>query len=119
MLKQRRAAGEKVAKILFGAETAVDGALVEAAALVGALPVARKEAGLSATVGQEAIDRAMEAMTALTEARRALVAAHEALYDVQRRIGLREFSFGSAGEKPPYPPAEAMAPKPALVRLAA
>lgn len=118
MLKQRRAAAEKVAKVLHGAEAAVDGALVEAAALVGTLPVARMEAGLAATIGQEAIERAMEALGALTEARAKLVAAHEALYEVQQRMGLRELNFGALG-KPAWPPAEAMAPKPATMRLAA
>jgi hypothetical protein len=78
------------------------------------------EAGLSATVGQDAVDRAMEAMMALTEARRALVAAHEALYDVQRRIGLRELNFGSLGEKPAWPEKQlASMPAPSALRIAA
>lgn len=118
MLKQRRAAAEKIATALLESERSVDGAVARTAALVGAMPAARMEAGLSATVGQEAIDRAMEALAALAQARRALVAAHEALHDVQVRIGLREFNFGSLGEKPSYPPKEARVASPA-VRLAA
>lgn len=118
MLKQRRAAAEKIAKALLASEQSVDGAVAETAALLGAMPVARMEAGISATVGQEAIDRTMEALAALTQARRALVAAHEALHDVQVRIGLREFNFGALGDKPAYPPKEARVAAP-LVRLAA
>jgi hypothetical protein len=103
MSKARRDAATKVAESLFETETAIDTALTTAAQFVGTMPVARQHARLSAIVGQEAMDHAVAAMAALNEARRAIVAAHNALSTVQGQIGLGAVAFG-ASDKPPYPP---------------
>jgi hypothetical protein len=102
MLRQRREAATKVAKVLHATEDAVDEAIVQASALAGTMPAARREAGLSAVVGQAAMDHVVTAMAALAEARRALVAAHHALSDVQGQIGLGALNFGVT-DKPDYP----------------
>jgi hypothetical protein len=102
MSKQRRDAATAVAQSLFATETAIDGALSKAAEFVGMMPMARQDARLSAVVGQDAMDHAVSAMSALNEARRAIVAAHKALSDVQAQIGLGPVAFGAAGDKPPY-----------------
>ncbi|QMW23482.1 hypothetical protein [Sandaracinobacteroides saxicola] len=103
MSKQRKDAGFKVATALFETEKAIDGALAAAATMVGIMPAARQEARLAATIGQEAIDRAIDTVTALGEARRAIIAAHDALARVQAQVGLQEVNFGALVDKPPYP----------------
>ncbi len=102
MSKQRREAANMVAQTLFATETAIDGALAKAAQFVGTMPVARQDARLSAVVGQEAMDHAVNALAALNEARRAVVAAHNALFEVQGQIGLGAVNFGGLVDKPPY-----------------
>lgn len=102
MSKARKDAAFNVAEQLFATENAIDTALTTAAQFVGTMPVARQHARLSAIVGQEAMDHAVAAMTALNEARRAIVAAHNALSTVQGQIGLGAVAFGAV-DKPPYP----------------
>lgn len=103
MSKQRREAAAHVAQTLFATETAIDGALAQAAQFVGTMPVARQEARLSAVVGQDAMDHAVRAIAALNEARRAVVEAHHALFEVQGKIGLGALNFGGFIDKPAYP----------------
>jgi hypothetical protein len=110
MSKARKDAAHKVAQTLFQTEAAVDAAIASAAQFVGVMPMARQEARLSAVVGQEAIDRAVEALTALSEARRAIVAAHNALARVQGQIGLAEVNFGSLGKPPVHSASATEAP---------
>lgn len=100
MSKARREAGQKVATALFDTEKAIDEAMAKAAMFLGAMPVARQEARLSAVVGQDAIDKASDALMRLNEARRAIVEAHNALFDVQKLVGLGEVNFGGVGPKP-------------------
>jgi hypothetical protein len=107
MPKHRREVAEGVAKALYETERAIDGALSTAAGFVGVMPLARQDARLAARVGQDALDHAVQAMAALNEARRQIVAAHEALAVVQGQIGLAEVNFGGLIDKPPYPPKEA------------
>jgi hypothetical protein len=102
MLKQRRLAAEEVAVALFGAEDAIDAALMQAAHLSGIMPAMRKRAGASALVGQDALERVAEAFAALSDARRAMVEAHKALSVAQSDLGLGAVTLGGdAGEKPP------------------
>lgn len=102
MLKERRLAAEQVASALFEAETAIDAALVKTAQLTGVMPSLRKMAGASALIGQDAVERASEAIMALAEARRAIVETHKELSFVQGQIGLGAVTLsGEPGEKPP------------------
>ena len=102
MLKQRRMAAQQVAGALFEAETAIDAALAKTAHLTGVMPSLRKEAGASALVGQDAVERASQAIMALAEARRAIVETHKQLSVVQEQIGLGAVTLtGEPGEKPP------------------
>jgi len=103
MSKQRREAAQSVAQALFATETAIDSALAKASQFVGVMPMARQDARLSAVVGQEAMDYAVSALSALNEARRAVVSAHNALSAVQGQIGLGALNFGGLAEKPAYP----------------
>jgi hypothetical protein len=102
MLKERRMAAQEVASALFEAESAIDEAITKAARLTGVMPLLRKQAGASALIGQDAVERASAAIVALTEARRAMVETHKELSVVQAQIGLGTVRMtGDDGEKPP------------------
>ena len=105
MLKVRRQAAEQVAASLIAAESAIDAALTLTAKLAGQMPSIRADAGLSALIGQGAIERAIEAMSALGLARNHIVATHKELSLAQTQIGLGAVNVvvadGGGGEKPP------------------
>jgi multidrug resistance efflux pump len=100
MLNQRRAAAEKVAQRLAAAEAAIDRALTCAAELNAALPSARAEAGISAVVGQEALDGAADVYSRLVAARRSIVETHRKLDETKTQIGLRTVAIGDGLDKP-------------------
>ncbi len=97
MLKQRRQIAEQVAASLITAETAIDAALASTAALAGQMPSLRADAGLSALIGQGALERAIEAMSALGLARNHIVATHRELSLAQTQIGLGAVNVVAAG----------------------
>jgi len=102
MLKERRMVAEQVAGALFEAEAAIDAALSKTAQLTGIMPMLRKQAGASALIGQDAVERASQAIMALAEARRAIVETHKELSVVQAQIGLCAVRMdGDLGDKPP------------------
>ena len=86
---ERALVAQKVANELFAAEVAIDDAIARTSKLVGELVVARQALGLSAVVGGEAITKATQAVTALADARAAVVTAHNELADTKLRIGIR------------------------------
>ena len=100
MLKQRRLVADQVAASLFEAEAAIDAALAKAAALAGIMPGLRAEAGISALIGQGAVERAGEAFTALATARRAICETHMELSIAQRQMGLGAVMYGDSLPKP-------------------
>lgn len=95
-----------VAGRLYAAETAIDAALAEAAALVGLLPCARADAHLAAVTGQRAFDGAAASVLALTQARGHLVETHNVLSALARRMGVDIVAFGPIDkpDEPPPPP---------------
>lgn len=101
MLKQRRMVAERIAGALFEAEAAIDAALAKTAQLTGVMPALRQEAGLSALVGQEAVERATQAIVALAEARRAIVETHKELSAAKDQVGLGAVMTSTGGDKPP------------------
>lgn len=108
MLKQRRMAAEQIAGALFEAEAAIDAALAKTAHLTGVMPSLRRQAGASALVGQDAVERASQAIMALAEARRAIVETHKELSVAQTHVGLGAVRMGGDGGEKPAP--TAMAP---------
>ncbi len=102
MLKQRRMAAEQIAAALFEAETAIDAALAKTAQLTGFMPLLRANAGASALIGQDAVERASQAIAALADARRAIVETHKELTVAQEQIGLGavKLTGDPGGEKP-------------------
>ena len=103
MLKERRLAAEQVAGALFAAEAAIDVALTKTAHLTGVMPLLRTQAGASALIGQDALERASAAIMALAQARRAIVDTHKELSVVQSQIGLGAVRLDGADgtAKPP------------------
>lgn len=103
MLKQRRMVAEQIAGALFEAEAAIDAALSKTANLTGVMPALRAQAGASALIGQDAVERASQAIVALAEARRAIVETHKELSIAQGQMGLGAVRMvdGGGGEKPP------------------
>jgi len=102
MLKERRIAAEQIAVALWDAESAVDVALTKTANFTGAIPALRRQAGASALIGQEAMERASQAVMALAEARRALVEAHKELTLAKQQVGLGAVTMDDGGgSKPP------------------
>jgi hypothetical protein len=102
MLKQRRMVAEQIAGALFEAEAAIDAAIAKTAALTGIMPSLRKDAGASALIGQDAVERASQAIMALADARRAIVETHKELSIVQTQIGLGAvvMTDPTGGDKP-------------------
>lgn len=91
-----------VAGRLYAAETAIDAALSEAAALIGFLPAARADAHLAAVTGQRAFDGAAASLAALTQARGHLVDTHNVLAALARRMRVDVVAIGPI-DKPDEP----------------
>lgn len=100
-MSDRMQIARQVADQLFAAEAAIDAALATTATLAGLMPAVRADARLSALMGQGAIERAVETMTALSQARRSIVETHKQLSITQKQMGLGEVAFGGLVEKPP------------------
>ena len=103
MPKHRREIAVQVAKSLHASEHAIDAALTQVANFVAQMPAARQEAKFAAAVGQDALAKAITALTALNAAREAMVQAHEALAEVRDQFHI-PMNFGGLGDKPDYPP---------------
>lgn len=100
MLKERRMVAEQIAGALFEAEAAIDAAISKTAQLTGVMPALRRQAGASALVGQDAVERASQAIMALAEARRAIVETHKELSLAQVQVGLGAVAIDGGGTKP-------------------
>jgi hypothetical protein len=96
---KRRIVAERLANHLFTTEVAVDTTLALMRDLIAAMPRARLEAGLAARVGQQAVDRVLEAASGMASARRSLIAAHEALAEAKDQVGLRRITLVGGGDK--------------------
>ena len=96
---KRRIVAEQLASRLFTTEEAVDTTLALMGDLIAAMPRARLEAGLAAGVGQQAVDRVLEAASGMAHARRSLIAAHAALAEAKDQVGLRRVTLVGGGDK--------------------
>ena len=90
---------KNVAEKLFAAEDAVDAAMVRNTQLLEAIIQGRRDLNVAATTAELAQTRVAEAIAALSEARRAVMAAHAGLKNVQHRLGVDDNEFGPA-DKP-------------------
>lgn len=92
----------KVAKELWETERALDAAITQTGGFVTSMIEARQELNLSAVVGADVQTKVMEAMSALAQARSAVVAAHGDLAVLQRAMGIPTEAVGDGlpGTKP-------------------
>lgn len=90
---------QRVATKLFSTEKAVDAAMVEAAELLAGMVEARAQLKVSAITGDAAQAKLVEAISALGEARTAVVEMHRELAEVKLRVGIRTKLIG-VEEKP-------------------
>lgn len=100
----RLSVGEALAARLFAAESAIDQALIETAALTAALPAARADAWVSAVTGQSAFEGAAACISALALARAHIVQTHNTLAALARKLGLDTLAVGpldKPGDQPP------------------
>ena len=88
MLNDRLAATRMMFEKLTAMELAIDQALIAAAELTAAAPVARKRANLSPTVAADAVHLAGEAMATLFAARQKLMESHAAFAEVRDSLGI-------------------------------
>lgn len=103
MLEKRLSAVRRVAPELFGTEKSLDSSVTSTSSLMSALIGARRDAGLSAVVGQGVLDCVAESLRLQVQAQAKMVEAHQLLDGVKTHIGLRTFAIGTGGgEKSPY-----------------
>ena len=84
----------RLATDLFQAEASQDEAVSQLGRLAQSQTRSRRDAGLSATVGQAAFDALADAVTAQVGAQRAMVALHEALAEVKAGTSYRGVRMG-------------------------
>lgn len=99
-----QASGEAVAARLYRVEAAIDAALAETANFVAELPRARSAAYLSAVTGQQIFDDAIESLAAMNQARSRMVAAHNRLAALARKMGLDTLAVGPLDKPEDSPP---------------
>ena len=100
----RQSIGEALAARLYSAESALDRAMAETAALAAALPDARAAAWLSAVTCQRAFSGAAATISALAEARGHLVQTHNTLAALARKLGLEALAAGPVDKPGDTPP---------------
>lgn len=94
MPKKRLSVAKSVAERLFAAETALDHACASAGELHALLPMARLDAKLAASVGQDAFQQSAAAIMLMAQAREQIVAMHASLKEAGDSIGLGEIGYG-------------------------
>lgn len=83
----RAMVGRQIAVALEKAETTLDQALAEVAALAAMLPGARVRAELTAVTGQRVFEGASETLSLMAQARGRLVETHRRLEVLNRALG--------------------------------
>lgn len=91
---------KKGAKQLFVAENAVETALCEVATLANEVGRMRMNGGMSAVVGQDAIDDIADLYKNLAHARRTMVKLHASLDEVKTQMGCGAMMLGNDDGKP-------------------
>ncbi len=81
---------KRVAESLWAAEDAMDETVQKASALMSDIVQARKDLGTSHLLWDASMGKVAEATSALAAARKAMMDAHHALYEVKLRLGVRQ-----------------------------
>jgi hypothetical protein len=93
-IDQATALVARIQRALTSAEAGQDQSIERLARLAQTLTKGRRDAGLSATVGQPAFDALGRAMIAQIEAQKAMVELHNALAEVKSRTAYRSVRMG-------------------------
>ncbi|HEX5378287.1 MAG TPA: hypothetical protein VFW47_06915 [Phenylobacterium sp.] len=80
---------QRVATKLFATEAAVDQAMVEATEMMADLLKARQDVNASMVFADDVQVKLMEAISALSQARSAMVGVHGELAEAKLRLGIR------------------------------
>ena len=91
---------QQAANKLYAAESSIDKAMADASLLMVELQKVRSELNLSAVFADEATAKTVHALSALSQARTAMVACHAEMSEAKLRLGVRT-KLGGAGDKPP------------------
>jgi hypothetical protein len=94
MPKQRLAIAHSIAQRLYAAEEALDLAAARIAELNAALPLARLDGRLAASIGQDAFRTSADAVVLVARTRDKIVITHDMLKQVSDDIGLGPQSYG-------------------------
>jgi hypothetical protein len=97
----KNVAATKVASRLFAAEAAIDAAMMETSKLLETMVQARREVNIAVPALDVAEARVAEAIAALAQTRRATVAAHGAMANVERKYGIQHTATGGQSKNPP------------------
>jgi hypothetical protein len=89
---------KRVVSKLHATEMSVDSAILEVSELVSELINARREVGLSTTVGDKELAAVIEALAALNTARASLVTSHKGLGRIAKALHIPVTATG--GSKP-------------------
>lgn len=89
-----------VASELYATENAVDIAIAQATSLVQSMIAARSTLSMSAIVASGSQAKTMEAITALGQAREAIVAAHVEMSREHRKMGWGTYAAGPMNKPP-------------------
>lgn len=98
----RQAIARSIAQPLIATERAIDEALAQAGTTAAAMATGRTAAKLPAVIGQDAFESLASAMTALFEARRRIVEAHQGLDRTRAHLRLPVTNYGDESPKPEY-----------------
>jgi hypothetical protein len=96
----RADAADKIAAILFAAETAVETAIAKNAEAVSRILAAREAGGLTIYHGQEALEEAHILSDLLIRGRRQIGQVHRKLEATHRQVGLGAAAYGPGGKPP-------------------
>lgn len=99
-MSKRQLVAETLAVKLHDTETAIDDAIIKLGELFALLPEMRREAGLSAVMGQDVFAAAGEAASRLGQARGDIVRTHNALEALRLVLRLQPTRAGGPVQKP-------------------
>ena len=99
MLNDKVKAGRAIATNLGTSEASIDQSLIAGANLLIAICDGRLRTGVAAEKASEAVDKVVEGLTALRDARDNFVACHQALSILRDAQGLRGDMLGCTPDK--------------------
>lgn len=105
MRQERVIATRKVTRQLKAAENAVDQAGIELAQLCATLLSARRQAGLSATVGATEFSKIAATFASWAQVREEMASHHKVLDGIAGVLGTQVRATGDGDDKPPFNPA--------------